>query len=465
MLAAAILRIKWMVDHRNLFLDEANVALNISERSWFSLLGNLDYGQHFPPLPLVIIKGIVSVFGNSETSLRSLSLIAGLLSLWLFYVAIRKVISHPWFPLFIIGFSMFIIRYQTELKQYSLDLFVSVLFVYFLFHFKTSSKKAYLYLGLVGMLAIWSSMPAVFLLIGVAVYCLPMLRHHISSLLLIGFTWCLVFGALYMLNLRYSLGSEHLQDFHQAYFFQCRFSGEGLLHNFRLFEHFLGAWIGSKTVSVVSSLLLVFLGFFRLWKLDKWAFYAVLAVFVSTCLVSGFQYYSMIPRVLFFWIPLILLLMGFGFDQCWDFLAKRLKSKVLVYSLLLLFFVLPNVIYRSAIPSFWNKFTIEQPKELMIQWQKEIKENDVIYLTKYGRPAFEYYSKHHKKPVVFKQETINTEDYQSGIREAMIHRESKNSSIWLFDTHVFVDETTLANKLIGASKLLQSQHSFAAKYD
>ncbi len=454
-----------MWDDRSLFLDEANVALNISERSWLNLLGNLDYGQHFPPLPLLAIKGLVNCLGNTSFSLRLVSLVVGILSLWVFYLASRKWLIHSWFPLYFMGFSMFVVRYQTELKQYSIDGLMSVLFIYFLINARPNVGRHWWLLGLFVVLGLWSSMPMVFLIVGLGVYSMPLWRVHYKPLLLIAGLSLASFMVLYLVNLGPSIASDHLQNFHKHHFFQWSFSIDAWLHNFKLFEHFIGAWLGSKTVTIVSVFLLMLLGFYRLFRIDVWALYAVLAVFFSTSLVSGFHMYSMIPRLLFFWIPLVLILMALGFDQCWVFLKNRGINKVMAWCLLSLLFVLPNVVYRSAVPSFWKAFSIEEPRDVLLEMKAKIQAQDVIYVTKFGRPAFKYYTQYHRDAIPLANEIIYTEDYRLGIREAMIYRESLEGAIWLFDSHIFEEEATLNKNLNGASSVLKAKHTFAAKYN
>ena len=89
----AVLRAAPFLLDRSLWLDEAKLALNVLERSPAQLFGPLDYGQAAPVGFLLLEKQAVAAFGEGERALRLVPLLAGVASLWLFFVVARRWLS------------------------------------------------------------------------------------------------------------------------------------------------------------------------------------------------------------------------------------------------------------------------------------------------------------------------------------------------------------------------------------
>jgi hypothetical protein len=93
-----ILRLVELLESRSLSLDEAWLALNITNRSFDDLFGQLDFNQAAPPAFLAVDKTIVEALGDSEYSLRLLPFLAGTLALVLIPFLAHRVVGAPGVP-------------------------------------------------------------------------------------------------------------------------------------------------------------------------------------------------------------------------------------------------------------------------------------------------------------------------------------------------------------------------------
>jgi len=172
LLAGIGLRINQYASNRSLWIDEAMLALNIVNRSFGNLMGPLDYSQGAPLGFLIIQKMMVTAFGGNDYVLRIFPFAASLAALYLMYrVSVRYVGGIG--ALVALGFfslSDRMIYYASENKQYSTDVLFSL--VLLLFAGKCLEQDAkrsyYVFLCAFGVLSIFFSHPALFILSGVA---------------------------------------------------------------------------------------------------------------------------------------------------------------------------------------------------------------------------------------------------------------------------------------------------------
>src|SRR5512139_456910 len=89
-LAGILLRLRQYLTGRSLWMDEAMLALNIVNRSFGELLKPLDYDQGAPLGFLMVEKLFNLLLGRSEYALRLFPLLVGILSIWLFYLLLKR---------------------------------------------------------------------------------------------------------------------------------------------------------------------------------------------------------------------------------------------------------------------------------------------------------------------------------------------------------------------------------------
>jgi uncharacterized membrane protein len=124
----ATIRILQYVSNRSLWLDESLLALNLLDKSFGGLFGQLEFSQGAPPGFLVAERLVASAFGYSEFALRLLPLLAGLAALIAFVSLARRVLQPVAVPVAVGVFALSngLVYYSSELKPYSFDVAATV---------------------------------------------------------------------------------------------------------------------------------------------------------------------------------------------------------------------------------------------------------------------------------------------------------------------------------------------------
>ncbi len=195
--AGFVIILRDYIGNRSFWIDEAMLGLNMS-RSFRELLSPLDYGQMSPILFLYASRALTLFLGIKDYVLRIIPLLAGLGSLYVFYLLSKKIINKTAAIIALLLFilSESIIYYSTEFKQYSLEAFFAILFFY-LFIFITEkglNLKRSILIGLLGGIAVWFSYSAIFVVASFAIVSLYYFirRKNIKSIistLVIGSVW------------------------------------------------------------------------------------------------------------------------------------------------------------------------------------------------------------------------------------------------------------------------------------
>ena len=180
-----------------LFIFAAGLALRIynigSESIWYDeavsvAVANLGFVEHLrwitevddnnPPLYYTILHLWVSIFGDSETSVRMPSAIFGSLSILVIY-ALGKLLFDKKTGLVaasILSVSIFNIMFSQEARAYSLMAFLALLSFYFLVWMTVSGKRAYAAAYVVSSVCLlYSHYYGIFVLLGQNIWFFTML--------------------------------------------------------------------------------------------------------------------------------------------------------------------------------------------------------------------------------------------------------------------------------------------------
>lgn len=157
--------------NRSLWHDEAFIALNLLDRGFAALFIPLDHHQVAPILWLILEKVVVGGFGESEMSLRLVSVVSGIFAVGLFWVWTRRVGSPAvgLLAMTLFSFSDRLIAHSAEVKPYSTDVFVTLLLLLTV-PSRDDRNPSCRGLGLsfvAGLLGIVLSYPSVFVFVGV----------------------------------------------------------------------------------------------------------------------------------------------------------------------------------------------------------------------------------------------------------------------------------------------------------
>ena len=224
--AGVVLRLREYLNNRSLWLDESGLALNIVTRSFRDLLAPLEPLQVAPIGFLWLERAAVDLGGPSEMVLRLVPLIAGVVSLILFYVAVRRTfglrvatIGLAWF-----SFAGPLIYYSAEVKQYSCDVMVCLailLTASYLYEQKHLSPRDAIACAIGGSIAVWLSHSSA-LVLGSTGGVLILLcfvegrRKEGIWLSAIAASWLASFAVSYFVSLRDNMGNPGLHEYWQG---------------------------------------------------------------------------------------------------------------------------------------------------------------------------------------------------------------------------------------------------------
>ena len=221
------LRVRAYAANRSLWLDEAQLALNILHRSPRELLEPLSYNQAAPAGFLLLEKLGVRLFGDGEAALRLVPLLASILALYVLYEVAGDFL-RPAERVFVLGLAALappLVYYAAEVKQYSTDALVVLIILWAgaeaLDRPLTAARA--LSLAVAGMVGVWLSHAAVFACAGVGLVLVARAwrrapRNTVAVVALVIAAWVLSFAAHYSLALAAVRRSGYLRDFWSAGF-------------------------------------------------------------------------------------------------------------------------------------------------------------------------------------------------------------------------------------------------------
>ena len=315
----------WLINWwhaRPVFIDEANVARNLFDRSFTGFFQPLDHQQYAPPFFMVVSKLCGELFGYGERALRLPAMLGGLVALCGLLLSVRKLELAWWglLPVVLLFVNPTVLRYVGEMKPYCLDLGVASLLLAAVLYWPRPSWKW----ALAGAFAVWFSLPSVFVLAAVG---LPALwfgeRRDLAGWFLCVVAWLVSFALLYLVLLKSHLGNGYLNNFHGAYFFPLPSAngfavGRAIILTISLPK----VAFGFTTFAILGGACAAILGLqSENRRLTATAILPVLIVLA----VSALGRYSLIDRLLLFTLPGWWLLAAMGSAKLSERLALKNK--------------------------------------------------------------------------------------------------------------------------------------------
>jgi hypothetical protein len=451
-LLGAILRLRQYLTGRSLWADEAMLALNIVERNFAGMFHPLDYDQGAPIGFLLVEKLFNSLLGKHEFALRLFPLLVGLTSLWLFYRLLKRVISGPGLllPLALFAFNPRLIYYSSEVKQYILDVVVTICLLWIAAPVLSLSprKKDYVWLALTGAVALWFSHPALFVLAGIGLASLitTLQRRDDSSLRLvigIGIFWLLNLSFLYLLILKDLSQNNYMREYWQGAFLPMPpWSDPGW------FTKSLTENIGIQ-MGIPYAVFLVFFLMIVGWLVSLRAFgkqspddqnYAI--AFASIALVtltaSALQLYPVFERMILFLVPIGLILVGKAVEAIYVRLQKYQITGVFSVSLLAAFLLYGP--FATSLQNFLAPKYFEHIRPTMETLRDAWKDGDALYVSNGALPAFRFYVPFYGLDSI-PYEFGKREDYKN-TKNILSQLESLDGQprVWVLLSHVYERE-------------------------
>lgn len=398
---AVSLRIVVYFQNRALFLDEANVCMDIISKSYLGLFQVYESGQQMPPFVAIFIKSFSLLLGNNEYALRLFPLLVGLGSVYLFFVLSKQFIKTSFGLLFtnwIFATSYLLIQYATEAKQYGTDVFITMLLI--LFASKSIDKdfsiqKTIIWL-LMGAISIWFSMPSIFVLAGVGFYWLLHQKDKIKNkptqilpIIIIGSGWLVSFGLYYYLLLAPGLSQDSLISYHEPYFLPIFPTDSASFNQWVAIQfEILRSSIGKTGIAVALGIILFLSGWYFCFK-DNWKKgVLLLSPILLAWLASGLGKYSLIPRLALFYLPISLLTMGYAIDGIYQ------SGKIYIRWILGILLILVAS-HQDGLHMFWEPLTIDEIKPVLEHMSEHANDEDLIYIHFEGIAAFKFYTQYH----------------------------------------------------------------------
>lgn len=402
------LRLRQYFVNRSFWVDEASLALNIVNRALGSLTLLLDYDQGAPIGFLFIQKFLILAFGNSEYVLRLFPLLSGILAVYLICRLAREYFGKfGWVAVFLFSISGSMIYYSSELKQYSSDVAIALLLVYWALQCAKEGARTrdLVFLGGAGIFAVLVSHPSAFVLLAVG----PLLFFekirqraffHVRWLIGIGFAWGGAFLLTYILSLRHLIGSENLQEY-----WRHGYSPLPPWEHLDWYKNVVASMLPQVTPSflpvlfpnfrqeylVMGCLILIFIGIVSLLLRDKKLTVLVVSPFLLAFVASAMHRYPMSDRFLFFWFPSLLLLLSEGLSLIHTIIAKfNPKAAHAVYGFMALIILWSPSIraYENALHPFMG----EDIKPILAYLRDNVHSSDIVYVHNGSVTPFMYYA-------------------------------------------------------------------------
>ncbi len=397
LLIGTVLRLRQYFTGRSLWADEAMLALNIVNRNFAGMFQPLDFNQGAPVGFLLIEKLFNMLLGRNELVLRLLPLIAGLASLWLFYLLLKSVTHGAglFVALALFALNPQLVYYSSETKQYIVDVAVTVglLLLALPALEQRAAKKEYLLLGGVGVAALWLSHPALFVLAGIGFVLL--IQHwqkrdwvNIRFTLALGILWVLSFGLLYLINLRKLSANAFLAEYWSDAFMPLP-----PWSHLDWFSSYVDQGIRIQ-LGIPYLVWFVFIGlligWFVLYREARPVALTILFITIFAFVASALKLYPAFGRLALFMTPLWIVMLGkfvewiqrlFAFNKTVSLATTLILGGFLIYSPLM-----------TSTQTFITPKYFEHIRPYMETLSASWKNGDELFVTYWAEPAFRYYA-------------------------------------------------------------------------
>jgi hypothetical protein len=389
------LAVRFLIYAQNpsLWFDEILVALNVATRSYLHL-GVLRFDQAAPPLYLWLVRLCVDVFGVHEASLRLPSLMAGAALLVLTAVLAFEA-AGPYAAALataIAALSANLCRYSDELKPYGMDAAVSAVLLLLAWPVLANggSRARRITLAACGVASVFLSMPAIFVLAGIAAALLvsEWRRSRAVWIVAVSAAWAGSFLAAYKLFYA-AADSPYMQRFWAG---AKLGPSSGVAKAASAIGNALMApALGDSDISLVLAIAgtaLFAVGIRALWRSHG------LPGVTLFCGPLGLAALAMLlgkwmpaVRLMLFTAPVVCVVIGMGAWEAASWTPKAMRARVFwALSAVLLLAPLRHTVYRVRHPE------LEANREAVDACLRHAKAGDVVYVYPRSTAAWVFYS-------------------------------------------------------------------------
>jgi len=355
--AGLLFRLFHFFSNRSLWLDEGYLSSSLLRMNYFELATKpLDYQQKAPIGFLWSVKFFINLFGKNEYALRTVPLLTGTFSLLLF-IPVAKFFLKAYgvvLALALLAFAPAMIYHTVEIKQYSTELFCTILAFYLLIKYKdcSTAKEAFCW-GIYGAILLWFSYSVIFILAGfgmaLSLYYFFKKKWNMLFLHAVPFLiWFSSFSINYLLFIQKTEGANWVVYWFNFYGNFMPLPPKSLtdlswfvVNVYRMLDYPMGLLWNFVNVSANGAinslfkmpLLPIFLmayGVYTFNKVSKQQFLIMMVPIGVVFLASGLKLYPLTERFWIFITPIFIILLAKGFS------AVRVgKFKMILFALIL----------------------------------------------------------------------------------------------------------------------------------
>ncbi len=368
-LLGLFLRLFILSQRGSLWFDEA-FSVHFASMDWGQIWNFLKF-ENNPPLYFYVLHFWISVFGNSEITVRLLSMIFGIASIPLVYVLGVRLHSRTagLFAAFLTAISTFQSFYSTETRMYAmyefLTLFSILLFIKItevgargepalgasaaerkrtLAAGESARNKILLFLCL--LLLIWTHITAWWFVLVFAIYILWKERFNLKRFVALHSKFLILVGLLIIQFIPWAINFVRFKiavPLSQGYFFYLPPDRNYFLD---IVETFLAFGEDSAFVVTILSVVIIFL----LWQVLKIRSNGVkfLITWFAIPLLVGFAFSNAVPRYFIAVAPAFYLLLGMGFAQLLS------NPGIIKSSNCQIVWTIPFIIFALILPDYPN---------------------------------------------------------------------------------------------------------------
>jgi hypothetical protein len=383
---------------KGLFRDDASLASSVLLRDERELLSKPLLDSQVAPIGYVLLtKELVRCFGTSETVLRMPALVASILTLVVYLILARQVLSAEGqvFGLALMAFSTPLVAFAARVKPYSSDVLVAVV----LLSAGTWAMRrpptlgSYLALAALGILSVVFSLPAIFMLGGVGLVLIVNSAATGRARESIGWAavstlWLAAFVVIYLLfhrQLSNTVMSTYFErDLAFAPFPPRSISELKWYYNqfFILFQTPVGVEFGD-----LAAVLYLFGAYLIATKVSRGLLAMLIIPIILALAASALKKYPFTERLVLFTCPMLVTLVAAGFAGVSRTDASTRLLRALIAVVLLLY---PSYMtLRGLASGTYNTHDIKPSLDhLADQWQ----EGDVVYVHNGAEMLYNYYA-------------------------------------------------------------------------
>lgn len=392
------LRLKWLIANPSFWDDECSLAWNVVNKNYPDFFSVLNFTQVAPPFFMVMTKFLTKIFGTSDFTLRISPFIFGISSIIVFLVITLKLFDKKITIIasnLVFATNQALINYSSEFKQYSCDVFFTLL-CFYLFADMLANKFSYKKIAIYSVtfaISIWFSFVSAFTIAaGVIVLIIKQIKEKSFNLkkafllFLPIIISCLLYLKIYIFK-TFSANISGLNDYWSNSYILKDFS-----NFFALAIKNLRYFLFPSNI-ILPAILAIIVGLYVILKKRYYLGLILILTFLFECLASWLQFYPFEKRVVLFLIPTTLIFIS----AIWELFNPKEKIKSCCIAVLFISIFIQTFFYTYAYIKTPKPTRGYYPREMMSVMLQKIRPDDIIVISKYSRTDFAYYSYYYYK--------------------------------------------------------------------